>query len=209
MDGIKRPAGAARVVRTVVAASLVATFAIAGAVHGATLNPPPPAYYSCHASGNGTICVANLVTDAQLQPADFTCGEGASAFDVWDDGRVVITHLERWYDGNGNLVRRLAKATWLGSAWQNLANGNQVPYHQNTVTVDELTAPGDFGSAVTTMTGVVTFTLPSQGAIVLNAGRVVYGTDGSVEFRSGPQAFLDYFVDGDLSALQPVCDALA
>jgi len=203
-----KPSRAARVMRTVVAGSLVAAFAIAGAAHASTLNPPPPAYYTCHASGGGTICVANFVSDAQLQPADFTCGEGAAAFDVWDDGRVVITHLERWYDANGDLVRRLARQTWLGSAWQNPANGNQVPYHQNTVTVDELTVPGDFGSAVTTMTGVVNFTVPGQGAIVRNAGRVVYGTDGSVEFRSGPQAFLDYFVDGDLTALQPICDAL-
>ena len=201
-------AGAARVIRAVVAASLVATFAIAGAVHASTLNPPPPAYYTCHATGSGTICSANLVNDGILQPADFSCGEGASAFDVWDDGRIVIVHLERWYDANGNLVRRLAKETWLGSAWQNPANGKQVPYHQNTVTVDALTIPGDFASAVTTATGVVNFTVPGQGAIVRNAGRVVYGTDGAVEFRSGPQAFLDYFVDGDLAAFQPLCDAL-
>jgi hypothetical protein len=37
----------------------------------------------------------------------------------------------------------------------------------------------------------------------------VIGFDGTVEFRSGPQAFLDYFVEGDASALEPLCDALA
>jgi len=199
----------ARVVRAVVAASLLATFAVAGAVQASTLNPPPPDYYTCHATGSGTICSANLVNEGILQPAGFSCGEGASAFDVWDDGRVVIVHLERWYDANGNLVRRLAKQTWLGFAWQNPANGHQVPYRQNTVTVDALTIPGDFGSAVSTATGVVNFVLPGQGAIVRNAGRVVYGVDGSVEFRSGPQAFLDYFVDGNTAVFQPLCDALS
>ena len=51
---------------------------------------------------------------------------------------------------------------------------------------------------------------PAHGApVFLNAGRFVTAPDGTIEFRAGPQDFLDYFVNGDTSVIQPLCAALA
>ena len=85
----------------------------------------------------------------------------------------------------------------------------EVSYRMSVTYSDELAVPGDLGTAVETTIGVVNFVVPGHGAIARNAGRTVISFDGTVEFRAGPQAFIDYFVDGDLAALQPICDALA
>ena len=47
-----------------------------------------------------------------------------------------------------------------------------------------------------------------MGAVFLNAGRVVYAPDGSIEFQAGPQGFNDYFVNGNTAALDQLCAAL-
>ena len=189
--------------------ALVAGILGASPASAVTLNPPPPDFETCHPGGNGTVCVGNRTSDAGLEGTGIICGIGPDAFEIFDDGGRVIAHFERWYDADGNLIRRLSKSTWLGSAWINPDTGARVPYRQTNVTVEVLAVPGDFGSATTTTTGVVNFTLPGGGAIVRNAGRTVFGSDGSVEFSSGPQAILDYFLNGDSAALQPICDALS
>jgi hypothetical protein len=173
-----------------------------------TLNPPPPAFETCHQGGNGTVCVGNATRDAGLEGTGIICGSGPGAFEIVDDGGTVIQHFERWYNADGNLVRRLSKSTWLGSAWINPSTGARVLYRQTNVTVEDLAVPADFASATATTTGVINFTLPG-GHIVRNAGRTVFGSDGSLEFSSGPQAILDYFLNGNAAALQPICDALA
>jgi hypothetical protein len=200
----------ARGLRAAVATSaLVAAMLGVSPASAATLNPPPPAFETCHPGGNGTVCVGNRTSDAGLEGTEIICGTGPGAFEIVDDGGTVLEHFERWYDADGNLVRRLSKSTWLGSAWINPDTGARVPYRQSNVTVEDLAVPGDFASATATTTGVINFVLPGQGAIVRNAGRTVFGADGSLEFSSGPQAILDYFLDGDLAALQPICDALS
>jgi hypothetical protein len=187
---------------------LIATLTLAAPASALTLNPPPPDFERCHPGGNGTVCVGNRTVNAGIDPTGIWCGGGGDAFEIVDDGGFVIEHFERWYDADGNLVRRLAKETWLASAWTNPETGARVPYRQTNVTVDVLAVPGDFGSASSTTTGVVNFTLPGGGAIVRNAGRTAFGADGELEFSAGPQAILDYFLDGDVAALQPICDAL-
>jgi len=187
---------------------LIGLFA-ASPASAVTLNPPPPAFETCHTGGNGTVCVGNRTRDGILEGTGIICGSGPDAFEIFDDGGTVIEHFERWYDADGNLVRRLSRSTWLGSAWINPDTGARVPYRQTNVTVADLAVPGDFASATATTTGVVNFVLPGGGAIVRNAGRTVVGPDGSLEFSSGPQAILDYFVNGNAAALQPICDALA
>jgi hypothetical protein len=181
----------------------------AGTVSAVTLTPPPPDFESCHPGGNGTVCVGNRTRTGELQPTGIWCGTDGDAFEIVDDGGTILDHFERWYDADGYLVRRLHKATWLSSAWINPTNGARVSYRQANVTVDLLTVPGDFGSAQSTTTGVVNFVVPGSGAIALNAGRTVFGADGSLEFSAGPQAILDYVLDGDAAALQPICDALS
>jgi hypothetical protein len=200
----------ARGLRAALAAGalLVGLFAVSPA-SAVTLNPPPPAFETCRPGGNGTVCVGNRTSDAGLEGTGIICGFGPVAFEIVDDGGTVLEHFERWYDADGNLVRRLSKSTWLDSAWINPDTGARVPYRQTNVTVENLAVPGDFASATATTTGVINFVLPGGGAIVRNAGRTIFGPDGSLEFSSGPQAILDYFVNGNAAALQPICDALA
>jgi hypothetical protein len=45
--------------------------------------------------------------------------------------------------------------------------------------------------------------------VLRSIGRTVIGSDGTVDFRSGQQQFLDAFVDGDMSVFNDLCAALA
>src|SRR5689334_25416595 len=75
------------------------------------LNPPPPAFLTCRAVGNGAICegTRNLVED----PVDtgIVCGSGVDAFDIFDQG-LIHQHVIRYYDANGNLTRRVIHEQW-------------------------------------------------------------------------------------------------
>jgi len=184
------------------------TLTVPAAARGASHTPPPPDFERCHGSGNQTICSGNRVMDAVFEPTGILCGSGAEAFEIWDDGGTVSQQAIRWYDADGNLTQRMIKNTWFGSAWINPETGARVPYRQTNHIVDVLATPGDVGSATNTTTGVVNFIVPGQGAIVPNAGRTVFSFDGTLEFSSGPQAILDYFLDGDTAALEPICEAL-
>ena len=86
--------------------------------------------------------------------------------------------------------------------------GTVVPYNQTDTISDVLAVPGDLGSATETTTGENIYR-PADGApVFVNAGRTVFALDGTLEFRAGPQSFLDYFVDGDTAAIDALCSAL-
>ena len=58
------------------------------------------------------------------------------------------------------------------------------------------------------MTGLVRF-YSSNGTVLIDVGRVVVvEADGTLLFESGQHPFGDFF-NGDSSALDPLCDALA
>ena len=86
--------------------------------------------------------------------------------------------------------------------------GAAIPYTQHNTTTDILAVPGDFASATETVTGQNNFTVPHMGAVFLNAGRVVFGADGTLEFSAGPQGFIDYFFNGNTAAVAELCTAL-
>jgi hypothetical protein len=199
----------ARILRvSFVAASLWAV-ATAPSASAAVLTPPPPTFEQCHAAGGQTICEGNRVFAGGLDPTGILCGSGPDAFEIYDNGGTVLEHAIRWYDGNGNLTRRLVTDTWLASAWTNPQAGTAVSYRQSSVVTDVLGVPGDLGSATETTTGVVNFVVPGSGAIVRDAGKTVFGFDGTLEFEAGPNAFVDYFINGDTTAFDPICSALA
>ena len=175
----------------------------------ATLNPPPPDYERCQSEGNQTICHGQHVLPAVGDPTGIFCGSGPDEFEIVDHPDTLMGESTRWYDADGNLVARKIHRVYLRSEWMNPIAGTAVSYRQSVTYSDEFVVPGDLGTAAETTTGVVNFVVPGHGAIVRNAGRTVFSFDGTLEFRAGPQAFIDYFVDGDLSALQPLCDALA
>jgi hypothetical protein len=192
-------------------AALVAVLILAPAVLAASpaipaLNPPPPDFETCHLAGLQTICTGTRTIDAGLEPTGIMCGEGADAFEIYDDGGTLLQHATRWYDENGDLTKRLIGERWLDSAWTNPLTGESVQYVQSGNLTDVLATPGDLGSATQTITGATNFVLP--GGAIVSAGRLVFDSDGTLEFRSGHQAFLA-FENGDASVFDPICEALA
>jgi hypothetical protein len=174
------------------------------------LTPPPPSYLTCKAVGQGTICDGSqlLVKESEEQ-TELVCGSGADAFTIYDQGEIH-QRATRWYDADGNLTRRIIFERWAPAWWSNPLTGATVPYTQTTKITTELAVPGDFGSATETTVGENIYTDPETGKKVLRSvGRQVVGADGTLEFRAGQQAFLDAFVDGDLSVFDAVCAALA
>ena len=196
-------------VSVAVMAMMLSALAGAGQAGAAALTPPPPAFERCHSGGGRTVCEGNVTFGGGIEATGIFCGTGSDAFEIYDSSDKVLEHAARWYDADGNLTRRMIKDTWLGSEWSNPLTGKTVPYRQTNVVTDELAVPGDLGSARETTTGVVNFVIPGKGAFVRDVGRTVFGFDGTLESQAGSHVFVDYFVDGDTSALDPICSVLA
>lgn len=203
------PSRARRTLGALLTVVVLALGAAAPAARAAALNPPPPDFERCQGQGQQTVCHGGRVEAGAIEPTGIICGTGSTAFEIVDASGFVRQDATRWYDADGNLVRRTSHEVWFDSAWTNPGAGTSVRYRQAVTYDDRLAMPGDFASVTETTTGVINFIVPGSGAIVRNAGRTVIDSDGSIEFRSGPQAILDYFLDGETEALQPICDALA
>jgi len=197
-----------------VGALTVASSAVAAQPSAQPLNPPPPPFLVCKAVGNGTICDGSRTL--QHGPMDvsdeggpaFTCGSGPGAFHILDSA-LDDQHVVRSYDQDGNLTRRVIHELWRSAQFGNSLTGAAVSYEQSDTITDVLATPGDLDTSTQTITGNGTVvTVPHQGAIFLQAGRSVFGPDGSLDFQAGPAAAVDYFVNGDASVWQPVCAAL-
>jgi hypothetical protein len=185
----------------------VAPGALAAQPVAQPLNPPPPDGYTCKATGGSTICTGSFTEDV-FEPA-IECGSGAGAFLTYDDSHLD-RQATRWYDRDGNLTRRVFHDQWSDAHWINPLSGKIVPYHQNDKITDDLIVPGDLSTARETTVGNNIMVDPITHKKVLQAtGRTVIGADGTVEFRSGKQPFLDAFVNGDMSVFDHVCAALA
>jgi hypothetical protein len=194
-------------------AGSIAMFALASAGPAAasqpvtlTLTPPPPSFEACKAVGNGSICDGARTESYGPDDTGIACGNGAGAFDIFDQG-THNQHAIRFYNTAGDLTRRVIFDQYF-SQFSNPVTGAAVPYTQHNTTTDILAVPGDFGSATETTTGATNFTVPRMGAVLLNAGKVVFGADGTLEFSAGPQGFIDYFYNGNTSALAELCTAL-
>jgi hypothetical protein len=174
------------------------------------LNPPPPEFLTCKPLGTGTICSGTrLIVKEPEEDPDIVCGSGADAFHIYDQGEVH-QRARRWYDADGNLTRRVIFERWTPAWWSNPLNGETLPYTQTNKITTVLAAPGDFDSATETVVGELVMTDPETGQKVLRSvGRQVFAADGTLDFRAGQQAFLDAFVDGDMSVFDAVCAALA
>lgn len=191
----------------------LATFTLASAVPAMaagqpvtqSLTPPPPPYYTCKTAGNGVICDGVLSETYGPDDTGLACGSGAGTFDMFDQG-IHNKHSVRFYDSSGNLTL-LVRYDQFFSQFSNPLTGAAVPYHQNQKTTDVFGVPGDVNSVTETTTGEVNFTVPHLGAVLLNAGRTVFGPDGTLESSSGPQGFIDYFY-GNTAALAGLCSAL-
>jgi hypothetical protein len=173
------------------------------------LNPPPPSFLTCTPTGTGTICKGARHLVEEPVDTEIECGSGADAFHIYDQGEILQRAI-RWYDADGNLTRRVIFERWKPAWWSNPLTGATVPYTQTNKITAVLAVPGEFDSATETIVGETIWTDPETHKKVLRSvGRQVIAADGTVEFRSGHQPFLDAFVDGDMSVFDAVCAALA
>jgi hypothetical protein len=167
-----------------------------------SLTPPPPSFYTCKAAGNGTVCHGSRTLTVDPHP-DFVCGDGEV---IYDQG-IVRQVATRYYDTDGNLTQRVVHELWSEAQKSNPLTGATAPYSQAFNITDVLAVPGDFSSATETVTGQANITIPGMGAVLLNAGRTVTAPDGSLDFRAGPQDFLDYAF-GNTDVVNELCAAL-
>jgi hypothetical protein len=170
-------------------------------------NPPPPAFLTCRATGNGAICEGTRTLVETPVDTGIVCGSGADAFDIFDQG-IIHQHVIRYYDANGNLTRRVVHEDWDATQWSNPLSGRVLPYTQRNNFTDVLAVPGDFSTATETMTGEAVLRPPHSAPVFFSTGRVVTAPDGTIDFRAGQQNFLDVFIDGHAELLEPVCAAL-
>ena len=189
------------------AAFMLASAAPAAAGQPVTqpLTPPPPSFETCKTVGNGFICEGARTLTYGPDDTGIACGSGAGAFDILDQG-THNQHAIRYYNTAGDLTKRVIYDQYF-SQFSNPLTGAAVPYTQHNTITDVLAVPGDFTSATETFTGQNNFTVPHMGAVFLNAGRVVFGADGTLEFRAGPQEGLDY-ANGNTAAVAELCTAL-
>ena len=199
----------AAAVTGVLGALALAPGALASPTATDELNPPPPDYYTCKALGAGTICFGSFEEVKVAEPQDeLVCGSGSSAFVIHDNAHLYA-RATRWYNADGDLVRRVIQERWKSAFWSNPLSGKTVPYTQTDKITDVLAVPGDFESATETLVGSNVYTDPvTHQKVLWNTGRNVFGADG-LEFRAGHQPFIDAFVDGDMSVFDPICAALA
>ena len=193
-------------IAAVIAGLTLVPGAFAGQPVTQTLTPPPPSFYTCIAVGSGTICHGAISESSGPEETGLVCGSGADAFNAWQTASLD-ERAARYYDRDGNLTQRVLRDDSAGE-FINPVTGVTVPWTQYEIHTSVLAVPGDLGSRTVTIVGEFVITVPHLGAVALEAGRVIEAVDGSDLFSAGPQDFLDYYANGDTSAVAKLCGAL-
>lgn len=195
-----------------VGALLLALFLAAPAaarepVDPSTLNPAPPAEFNpvCFRSGAGIICdLAFSDPDIAGEPSGIVC-DGTEL--LFAQSRTVVG--KRFYDGDGNLLRRHFRE-YLDGTYINPDTGGVALWSQHNTVVHDLAVPGDQSTGVTNISGSIRIWSPGGGTILTDAGVTVLADDtGELLHASAHHPFDDYFALGDESALAPLCEALS
>lgn len=189
------------------AALALASAAVAGQPVTQTLNPPPQPWQTCKAAGEGTICEGTISFSYGPNDTGLACDSGASSFDIFDSA-TESDLVRRFYDENGNLVRRVRHQRWASAQLSNPLTDATLDYTQSQTWTDVLAVPGDLGSATATLTGELVIHPPAGAPVLIGAGRTVFAPDFTIEFQAGPSGFIDLII-GDPSAVGPLCAALA
>jgi hypothetical protein len=173
-----------------------------------TLNQARPQGFSCNSLGRGTICHYSFPESYGPLDTGLVCGSGAGAFDIFDQG--TLNHYGTyWFDENGNLTKFTDDVNYSFGQWSNRLTGDVVPYTQHNTTTFVLAVPGDFTTAIQTLTGENIYRSSTGKTVLLNAGRTVFNYDQSqVLSTHGPNAFFAAFVEGDPHTFDQVCAAL-
>ena len=165
-------------------------FAFVG-VHPAAaqqLNPPPPPEATCQTTGSGTTCRGTADTTFYF-PSEFTCGSGATSFDVNERG---TTHRKFTlvYNQAGDLTKAVTDIISLVGTFSNAVTGTSVPESAHFVITHTLLTPGDDSTDQETVTGLFAkVVLPGGGIILLDAGIVVYDPNGDIIHEGGKHQF--------------------
>jgi hypothetical protein len=113
----------------------------------------------------------------------------------------------RYYDRDKNLTERHYREVVKGTFINPLTNAT-VSYNQSDTVVHKLAVPGDINTGTVTISGSIQLHGPDGGIVLIDAGRSILATDGTILRETGQHPFDAYYVFGDTSALQPICDAL-
>jgi hypothetical protein len=198
--------------------SLAALFAFAFAPQSAvlagqpvdpsTLNPPPPPQFNpvCEKVGAGTICTVKFSDPPFAGGSGLTCGSGSSSFEPFQF-QTRSVEGRRYYDRNGNLTQRHFREVLAGT-FTNPLTQTSVSFAGGDTHIHNLTVPGDISTGTETMTGLFRVYLQHGGSVLIDAGRQVFAEDGTFISEAGQHPFNAYFLFGDTSAVQPLCDAL-
>ena len=178
----------------------------AGAPTAVALNPPPPDSYTCTPVGSATRCLSDTTATGLAEDSGIVCGTGAAAFAVMDSATRRVK-AERWYDSDGNLVKRIRANLFSDALLTNAVTGASVSYDQHDVDTDILAVPGDLDTATTYSVESFVAVAPGLGAVLVNKGRSVRAPDGSLVQRTGRRDFDAYF-GGDDSVVAGLCAAL-
>lgn len=181
----------------------VASAAIGAApTAGATgLNPPPPSFVTCDATGSGTICRATLTTTFSF-PKEFTCGTGASRSYLNEAG-TTDRELVYSYDDAGNLTKRVTRVTSLAGTFTNASTGKSVPESGHFTITHVYLTPGDLSTDQTTFDGAfAVVVVPGTGIVLQDAGHIVFAPNGDVLKEGGEH-------DYQSSELAQLCVALS
>ena len=183
---LRRPAPVRAIVIATVA---VLAFALTGGARAgqastAALNPVPPDFYSCMATGGGTICQAHTVDPYEFEATGILCGSGADLVEILDSG-IRDVRATRWYDSDSNLTRRQRTFLFRDAYLTNPATGQVLPYSQHNTDNEILGVPGDLDSATLYSDGHISITAPGFGIVLSGTGRTVIGADDDLVTESG------------------------
>jgi len=169
------------------------------------LNPPPPDFYTCTPLGNGAICHAVITNTYGPDPTGIICQGAAGPFEVFDQARHVVD-ATRWYDRDGNLVKRIRAHTFLDARLSDPLSGRSVGYSQRDRDEEVFAIPGDLDSATLYSENKLVAVVPGSGAVLVENGRFV-ATGDEVLQLTGRRDLSDFFA-GDTAALDGLCSAL-
>lgn len=176
-------------------------------VDPSTLNPPVPAEFNpvCFESGANIICeVAFSDPDIVAEPSGLVC-DGTEL--LFSQSRSVVG--KRYYDSGGNLLRRHFRQ-YLEGTYVNPDTGAVAQWVQTNTVVHDLAVPGDLGTGPTRITGSLRIWIPGEGTILTDTGVTVLDeATGELLHASENHPFDDYFINGDASAIAPLCEALS
>jgi hypothetical protein len=201
-----------RALRVLALASIALTLATAPAVVAAPaaaleLNPPPPDGYVCTRNGTGSVCRLTETVVLPPEPTGITCTTSSGSFEIYDEATRTLL-ATRWYDQDGNVVKRIRVNLFDDAQLSNPVSGRVARYTQRDRDVDVFTTPGDLSSSTFTSTNHLNAIIPGFGAVLVESGRVEISPDGELDKFSGRRDVAALF-EGDPEVLARLCAGLA